>query len=495
MEGTRENVFKEVDEWLDDSNSPNILRIIGSPGAGKSAIASSLETRLRRRYRLGSCFFFRRGDMTMNDPTAVWRTVAYDLARFDTVLTDELARVLDEEKRVDVGRPDIASHFKFLVAEPLTKFQDHFSTLPAPVDALDECGPEPFQRPQRRALLHTLAHRRLLPRTFKLIITGRDERIPEVFRTACKLITLPTGSAVDADANNDIRSFLQECFAQLEYSSDPEWPGRQTLDVLTTRATGLFIWADVVVKSVERGLPEIVLQRVASGSLGDASDIAKLYREVLNIAFRDIDDGLLEVARRLLAAIALAKVPLHLDDLVEILVQPETSLKSILHRLSSVISTGHTDRCLRIVHLSFSHFVCDPKQCPAAFFIDKDKESSKLALRCFQLMKSGLKFNICDIESSFTWNHEISPETLDQKISRPLQYACNFWASHLQDTSLQADHNHCLIAKLEEFYYHNLLYWLEAMSLMSKVAWANATLLTVAKQTNVSIYFTLLFMI
>jgi hypothetical protein len=42
MEGTREWIFAQILAWLDDCQAPNILWLGGSPGAGKSTIASDL---------------------------------------------------------------------------------------------------------------------------------------------------------------------------------------------------------------------------------------------------------------------------------------------------------------------------------------------------------------------------------------------------------------------------------------------------------------------
>jgi hypothetical protein len=59
MEGTREDIFTEIDAWIDDLDGPNILWLKGFPGTGKSAIAMSTMNRLTRSCRLGSAFFMR----------------------------------------------------------------------------------------------------------------------------------------------------------------------------------------------------------------------------------------------------------------------------------------------------------------------------------------------------------------------------------------------------------------------------------------------------
>jgi hypothetical protein len=146
MEGTRQDIFETVDQWLGDVNEPNILWIQGSPGSGKSTIASSLVSRFTARGQLGSSFVFKRGDITLSDPTAVWRTVAHDLARYKA-FAKHLVEAL-KEPTFDPGRPDIALHFRYLIKEPLTLSFPHTTPIIV-IDALDECGSGNSQAGQR----------------------------------------------------------------------------------------------------------------------------------------------------------------------------------------------------------------------------------------------------------------------------------------------------------------------------------------------------------
>ena len=66
---------------------------------------------------MGSSFFCKRTDSNLNDPTAVWRTVAFDLARADRYFAEELINNLNENKSI-VDRADIHSHFKYFIEEP-----------------------------------------------------------------------------------------------------------------------------------------------------------------------------------------------------------------------------------------------------------------------------------------------------------------------------------------------------------------------------------------
>jgi hypothetical protein len=104
MEGTRKGVFEEIDGWLDDFGAPNILWISGSPGSGKSAVASSLVSELIKRQRLASHFFCKRDHDRLGDPAVLWRTVASDLARFHPGVKASLLEFL---KKADFRDTDI----------------------------------------------------------------------------------------------------------------------------------------------------------------------------------------------------------------------------------------------------------------------------------------------------------------------------------------------------------------------------------------------------
>jgi hypothetical protein len=510
MEGTRENILGEVDTWLEDFHAPNILWIKGSPGSGKSGfcwrlfdcpllnlvfiylgkstIASSLVSRLMKRRRLGSGFAFRRGDITLSDPAAVWRTIGHDLARYDDPFALILVEVL-KSGRVDPGRPDVALHFETLIMEPLMERYKDSQPNDIPViiiDALDECGFDPSQAGQRQAFLDTVTRWSRLPRTFKLIVTGRDDRS---FRISGKQIVLPTGGEVTMEAKQDVHRFLAQRFAEIGRPSLADWPGGKVLDILTTRAAGLFIWAETVVRFVEQGLPDEQLEHVLNGDFGEGDNVTKLYRQILELSFREANHRMLYVFNQVMAAIILAKIPFHADDLAEFILQPKLSINFILNKLSSVIVVGH-DSGIRIAHLSFSEFMCDPRRCPQQFYIDRRKESGKMSMTCFRLMK-GLKFNICDLETSHLANRDVDdlPNRVATKIQRPLLYSCQFWAAHIRDTPTDQSSNAALILEIKDFFYVRFLYWLEVMSVTENITAANVALLATADWIQVSSFF------
>src|SRR5882762_4649683 len=172
MSGTRQWLINKIDDWLVDHQAPNILLLSGSPGAGKSAIASTLVSNLQGG-RLGSSFFCKRDDIALGDPAVCWRTIAFDLARYDSVIARRMVENI-KGRKVDPERADIESHFKYLIEDPLREVwqsraealagmhddmevaegsdardRSLITGLPVVViDALDECGSDIFQSAQ-----------------------------------------------------------------------------------------------------------------------------------------------------------------------------------------------------------------------------------------------------------------------------------------------------------------------------------------------------------
>jgi hypothetical protein len=495
MKGTRKDVLSTVNDWLNDFtiDTPNILLLSGGPGAGKSTIAASVVSDLDRRKRLGSSLAFKHSEASLSDPTAVWRTVASDLARFHPSVKDSLVEILG---RVEPGRADIDLQFRRLIEEPLTQNVERLSHNPVVVlDALDECGSDRSLSGQRRQLLDTLRKWGNLPRAFKLIVTSRDERLPGSFRQACRHVVLETGSHVTSMASDDIRLFLRTRFGEISerYDWPSTWPGESMIEKLTRRAAGLFIWAETLVCFVDNGkcFPKHQLDLVLQGDFGKEGDAVNgLYRRILDVSFEDSDPRVVDAFLAIVGTIVLAKVPISRADVASFLILPveESDIDFILDKLSSVISIGKTDRMIHVCHLSFADFICDTTGYPK-YAIDRAIHSRNLALACFQMMKSGLKFNICGLETSDLLNDQVQdlPARIKKSIPTRLAYACRFGLQHLQDTPQGGSSGVELLNDVSRFLRVQFLYWLEVMSLIKEVPSAMTTLFAVVQRLSVSI--------
>jgi hypothetical protein len=494
MEGTRKGVFEEIDGWLDNFGAPNILWISGSPGSGKSAVASSLVSELIQRQRLASYFFCKRDHARLGDPAVLWRTVASDLAGFHPGVKSILLEFL---KKTHFMNTDISLHFRCLIMEPLLKNRDR-SSAPSPVivlDALDECGSDESQSTQRRILLKTIAlWSSCLPSTCKLVVTSRDEPIQALIHDDLLYhhIVLETGDLASNSAADDIRVFFEKSFADItpKLGLPNIWPGKPKEMQLIKRAAGLFIWAKTTIAFIaeNQGNPNTKLQLILKGELGKGREnIDSLYRQILHFAFKNESEPTLELFRAVVGTIAIAKVPLHRSDLKHYLgredAEDDRQISAILHRLSSVISKGD-DGLLHLRHLSFVEFLTDVKRCHE-FFIDEIKHRRNLTLACLRLMNRDLKFNICGLETSHCRNDDMK-KPIPIPIAAHLLYSCRFWAEHLEEDDKKYD-RYTLLKEIEYFLYNRFLFWLEVLSLAKEVPVAQRALLTTIRWLGVSV--------
>ena len=312
-EGTRQWIFEKIDAWLQDREAPNICLLTGSPGAGKSAIAWTMKSRLQEKGLLGSAFFCKRDDVTLSDPTTIWRTIAFDLAQSNPHFCDKVIENL-KARRVDPSRVDIGLHFKTLIEDPANWVSSKYTEMQGragdernfgrimevtpgqiifPIvilDALDECGSDPSQSTPRRIFMDTITKWFHLHPMFKLLITSRDQGIKPTLRNACRHIALETGDLVSPQSNLDIQYFFRNRFAHMAslYPSLSTWPGESTIRRLTDLAAGLFIWAETVVRFLEKGFPEKQLMDILDGNFREDGDgIDSLYHQILHLSFQN----------------------------------------------------------------------------------------------------------------------------------------------------------------------------------------------------------------
>jgi hypothetical protein len=100
MDGTRQDVLNNIDEWIEDMMASNILWIKGHPGVGESSIASTVVNRLRGSKRLGSCFFFERAKADILTPFALWRMVSFNLSEKYPTMQKHLVAKLDADRDI-----------------------------------------------------------------------------------------------------------------------------------------------------------------------------------------------------------------------------------------------------------------------------------------------------------------------------------------------------------------------------------------------------------
>lgn len=344
------------------------------------------------------------------------------------------------------------------------------------VDALDECGGIDGQRSsQRSSLMKTLYAWSYLPARFKLIVTGRGEHdIESLFAgTRHNLIEILSGENVNTHSSNDIRVFLEYHFRQIasQYPMSllPDWPGNDVINHLKEKSGGLFVWAEVIIKFISRGEPKEQLDYVLRGS--GAGDMATLYQWILKMAFPSPSEKVIKGFRAIFGAVILAASPLSPSAIAHLLSLEISLLEHICNKLQSLIDFRDV---LRANHQSLVDFLVDSSSCPSMFCIDRKQGHYDLTLACLRIMEKGLRFNICNLESSYLRNSEVQDlsSRVSQHITPHLSYACRSWASHLQETI----YDEAILISIQDFMHCRFLFWLEILSLTRRVNHAMAML-------------------
>ena len=87
--------------------------------------------------------------------------------------------------------------------------------------------------------------------------------------------------------------------------------------------------------------------------------------------------------------------------------------------------------------------------------------------KSFSIMGRMLQFNICELETSYVANADVTDldERIKGKIPESLRYSCLYWATHLTEVNRES------IAGLITGFLNSLqlLYWFEVLSLISGV--------------------------
>ncbi|KIM19778.1 hypothetical protein M408DRAFT_83055, partial [Serendipita vermifera MAFF 305830] len=470
MEGTREDVLRTVLDWVTDSGAANIFWLKGHPGVGKSAIATSLVEELRGTRRLGSSFFFQREKSTSMTTDALWRTVAYDLARRYPTVRKHLIAALEADEAL-VTTANVEKLFRALIYNPFMACEegDGENAPVVVIDALDECGGLHGQHSKHRInLMRTLKTWSMLPKRFKLVVTSRAESdIVHLFSAIQHgSFEILSGALVHLKSSKDIERFLEYHLGQIAARSQgalpPEWPGRHMIDWLTQTAAGLFIWVETAIRFLKRGEPQEQLNRILGGA--GMGGLAALYSSILEASFVEPSEMVLESFSRIVGAIILAKEPLTASSLVHLCSVDHSTLSYIRNGLQSVMEPGEA---VRFSHQSFVDFLIDSTKCRSGFFIEIRQQKRNITLGCFRVMKQHLQFNISNLKSSYKRNSEIADleQRIKEWIPSHLIYSAYYWATHLSETIFDPE----LLLNTKNFMQDQFLFWLEVLSLTKRV--------------------------
>jgi AAA ATPase domain len=471
LPGTREDFLDFIFKWVENSNSNRGLVLLGQAGTGKSSIAHEVARHFDDK-GLGSYFTFLRKEGSKADAYQLFTTLARDLSDRHRAFKRALGTVVRDNSSLR-GSRDYRTLFERLLVKPLRDLPLAGQILIV-IDALDESGDA-----IGNTGLHTFLAEHLvdLPSNFRILVTSRPEDgIERVFSKASSVDTIYMNDAKLAlKTEQDIAMYLQKELPPDVYKDHGV--------KLATAAEGLFQWATVACGFINSrasiGLSmKKRIERLLGHSRGRRGEglLDVLYEEVLKEYFETDEARMLfrTVMGQLLAAIE----PLSIESLISLQRHapvdddPEdfdpVSVVEILGHLGSLltnVTSSDQTRPIIPLHTSFRDFLTDKTS--NVFYVDLREAHHRLTHSCVGLMLDDLKFNICQLESSYLANSDV-PD-LDYRVTRyiphDLSYACVFWGNHLENVDFEDD----LFSKLGSLFETKFLFWLEVLSLTSTV--------------------------
>ncbi|KAG9113861.1 hypothetical protein FRC07_007722, partial [Ceratobasidium sp. 392] len=481
MPDTRTAAIHDITTWAcSESSDRRLAWIYGLAGLGKSSVATSVCQRSDEQHTLAASFFCKRDNPELRDPCRVITTLAYSLSLCWKPYGDAVVEVIRTNPDLEIRH--VRPLYDSLVSNPLkgiaqTERLDR--NLLVVVDALDECG----DIETRKQLLACLQDMSRLTPWLKVIITSRpDLDIQEFFRRSGADWYTPY-DLVTYDVRSDVLLFMK---AQLSDMSRIEgWPA-DAATRLSDRSSGLFIWARTACKFIMDGHnPCERLEKVLAGNhlKGSFAQLDALYMTAIKGSTIDGDADNIALVLQCLGVVVTtaSRTPLPTSSLSKLLCGhiSEYTLDRVLRSLSSVLYYDHQyDNVVRVCHPSFMDYVADPGR-SHELCVNLDEQNALLARCCLETMSKELRFNICDLETSHLLNCNVPnlSTRIQGVISPHLSYSCVYWTSHLIHAQSNRPDQY-----LREFLFGlELLYWIEALSLLGKLSVALPSLLELSR--------------
>ena len=482
---TRRDVIEFALDWVTSpSQVQTVLWLHGIAGSGKSTVSTTIAEYLRELGRLGAFLFFNRQVAALKDPTCIIRTLAYQLASFDARIEAAVCKQIESNPRI--SESPLRLQITKLLVEPLTSVAEIHTQGPIVivVDALDECGDE---KSRESLLIHLADGLQKLPAAFRIFITSRLESdIKASFDCQSKILALELDVKTES-SKTDVLTYLCHNMATLQRRNkylplSVDWPGQSRIQSLAERSAGLFIYAATAMKFLRDGHdPDERLGILLSTERREEaeSSLDELYSVALCCAGRWDDTTFVSDFRAILGIILVAKIPLTdetIDQMLDL-----AGVRPSMHTISRLgcVLQWSPGQPIQIAHKSFADFLSSWSRCGTnPWFIETEHHNCSLTVKCLEVMKQELRFNICQLETSHIPNDNVLDlwDRINKFISGHLLYSCIFWADHLQETAFDIS----ILEAIQDFLQLRLLFWLEVLSLIKKVGVAAEALMSTA---------------
>ncbi|CAG7852026.1 Vegetative incompatibility protein HET-E-1 [Serendipita indica DSM 11827] len=483
LNGTREAVLQTIWEWAKDDASENpIFWLCDIAGSGKSTVAMSAAETWQRDGILGGQFFFSLASSEGSTTDKFCSTVARDLVHYIPELAPHIAAAV--KQKPSIVRCSLEEQFQTLVTGPLQQGSKRVILV---LDALDECK----SAEQRRKLLEMLFTAVRDCKNLKIFMTSRPDPIIESALGSLAIKTKLEDRLHDVHHRDNVDDIAVYIHQSLDGVLSVDQRQR-----LVEKADRLFIWASTACRMLTSqstfSSPQDIYDDLVS------MDQAGAIENVYDLVFERVDPEFYTVISAMLGLLLVAFEPLTAGDLDDLLKHASIrgSAEALVRNLGSVLTKDATTNLLQFRHPTVVEYLRrrssasptpDNRNRIRPDIVNMHGQAASWCLKSLMSRTEGLKFNICQLESSFHLNRQIPDidTRISRFISRRLRYASSHWLFHLAETG--DDWRRTLengVKQMTQTLY--VLPWMEILSFTGGVPRAIAGLRAVADHTGVN---------
>ncbi|KAH8663787.1 WD40-repeat-containing domain protein [Ilyonectria robusta] len=491
LSGTRMDTLKAIKDWIEDPDGEPMFRLTGLAGTGKSTVSITAANALSRgswpdgyslanTAVLGATFFFSAKKASRNSGRHFFVSVAWWLGHTVPGLRDEIARAARDNPQL-IEASELLFPLDFILV----------------IDALDECGVE-----DAKGILQELKKlTRLGQVRLRVLLTSRSgtsvdgalgdtQQAPRYLSLEkIRLCASNDGPQVGVDdTDDDIVRFLWHMLSDIAMRRGfpHDWLDRKKVVELSKMTGGLFIYASVVCRFFDHDYfdNEVldsrlrqILSRDKESETPERTLIDDIYTKVLRFHYdtqprKERAAASLRI-KTLLGTIAVLCEPVTIVTLATLLRKPHELLRTQLAPFGPVLNipemndAGHP---LDFVHLSFGDFLLS-HECPKEFSVDITARHFAILDWCLNTMSNQLHQDQFQLRMPGSLLSGVATSLPESSLPESLRYACCYWIDHLEKIDSETRQGFLTDqGRIHSFLKKNLLFWLEALSLISRIS-------------------------
>ena len=438
---TREWIFNEVKNWLDDRRSPHrAMLITAAAGMGKSVASAVICKRMQKEDRPIGCHFCQHSCDFYRDPKRMLQSLAYQLSSKLPEYKAALVKQLSSDCRKALEDMKVEDLFVWLFKEPLSTVEDPGRNVLVVIDALDES-----ELDGRNELLDVIAnYLSKLPLWIRFLITARPEK-----NISDKLRNLKIFKLQQEDERNrdDIKTFFEK-----KLNSDVTNPDSHSAVVqeLVHLSDGSMLFAYFLIQMIQDGTSPVSPEELRRQFPHGISSVYRSYFERMEKRLKEeLKDNYGNFLTDFLSALTVSEEPLHKEFIMDILRQngitsesdslsDQRKLEGIIGCISSLFILR--DDHVHMFHKSIKDWLTDPSN---GFFFVKEKKGHKILFK--------LCAKVLEIEKRRREHHAESPTQAMKKYA--LRHGVKHMLEALETGSAQMEELvHGYVTDLELIY-------------------------------------------